>query len=186
MKVCVETDRLILRVLDESSCDMVLSFLSKGKDIFEEYEMQRPPLYYTPLYQKSILNQEHVATLGNRYVRYYVFLKEDPTVVIGTVSCGNIMGEPYCCGTLGYKFDKSYWHKGYAREALRAVIEEVFEEIKLHRVIAYVMEGNEPSIKLLEAVGFSLEGLCEKNLKVKGEWKTHRLYALLNPYEELG
>jgi RimJ/RimL family protein N-acetyltransferase len=48
------------------------------------------------------------------------------------------------------------------------------------------MEGNEPSIKLLEAVGFSLEGLCEKNLKVKGVWKTHRLYALLNPYEELG
>lgn len=184
MKVCVETDRLSLRVLDEGGCDMVLSFLSKGRDVFEQYEMKRPPLYYTPIYQKSVLNQEHMATLGNRYVRYYVFLKEDPTVVIGTVSCGNIMGEPYCCGTIGYKFDKAYWHQGYAREALRAVIEEIFQEIKLHRVIAYVMEENEPSIKLLEAVGFSLEGLCEKNLKVNGVWQTHRLYGLLNPYEE--
>lgn len=184
MKLCVETDRLILRALDESSCDMVLSFLCKGKDIFEKYEMARPPLYYTPMYQKSILAQEYTATLSNRYVRYYVFLKDDPSVVIGTVSCGSIIGEPYCCGTMGYKFDKDYWHKGYAREALRAVIEEIFQEIKLHKLIAYVMEGNMPSIELLEAVGFSLEGLCEKNLKVNGVWETHRLYGLLNPYEE--
>ena len=185
MKICVETDRLILRALDDSSCNMVLRFLCKGKDIFEKYEMARPPLYYTPLYQKSILSQEYSATLSNRYVRYYVFLKEDPTVVIGTVSCGSITGEPYCCGTVGYKFDKDYWHKGYAREALRAVIEEIFGEIKLHKLIAYVMEDNIPSIELLEAVGFSLEGLCEKNLKVNGIWETHRLYGLLNPYEEL-
>lgn len=184
MKIYLETERLILRPLDESSCDMVLSFLSKGKDIFEKYEMARPPLYYTPIYQKSILNQEYSATLSNRYVRYYVFLKDNPFVVIGTVSCGSITGEPYCCGTIGYKFDKEYWGRGYAREALRAVIEEIFEELKLHRLIAYVMEGNEPSIKLLEAVGFSLEGLCEKNLKVNGVWETHRLYGLLNPYEE--
>lgn len=185
MKICVETDRLILRALDDSSCNMVLRFLCKGQEIFEKYEMARPPLYYTPEYQKSILNQEYTATLGNRYVRYYVFLKEDPTTVIGTVSCGSITGEPYCCGTIGYKFDKDYWHKGYAREALRATIEEIFQEIKLHRLIAYVMEGNVPSIELLEAVGFNLEGLCEKNLKVNGVWETHRLYGLLNPYEEL-
>ena len=83
-----------------------------------------------------------------------------------------------------YQTIKEMLEDGYAREALRAVIEEIFEEIKLHRLIAYVMEGNEPSIKLLEAVGFSLEGLCEKNLKVNGVWETHRLYGLLNPYEE--
>ena len=82
MKISVETDRLILRVLDDSSCDMVLHFLSKGKDIFEKYEMARPPLYYTPMYQKNVLSQEYSATLGNRYVRYYVFLKEKPDEVL--------------------------------------------------------------------------------------------------------
>ncbi|MBQ6814064.1 MAG: GNAT family N-acetyltransferase [Lachnospiraceae bacterium] len=184
MKTLIETDRLILRALDESHWRPVLNFLEKGKDIFEKYEMEKVPLYYTELYQKSTLSQEYAATLSDRYVRYYVFLKDNPDVIIGTVSCGSITGEPYCCGTIGYKFDEDYWHKGYAREALRAVIEEVFGQLKLHRLMAYVMEDNFSSIQLLEAVGFTMEGYLEKNIKVNGVWTSHRLYGLLNPYEE--
>lgn len=184
MKVLVETDRLILKNLDDSGCTQVLNFLNKGRHIFEKYEMAKAPLYYSEVYQKGILSQEYTATLSNRYVRYYVYLKEKPDMIIGTVSCGSITAEPYCCGTIGYKFDEDYWHKGYAREALRVAIEEIFAEIKLHRLIAYVMEDNEPSIRLLEAVGFHCEGVCEKNLRVNGVWRNHRLYALLNPYEE--
>lgn len=184
MKMLVETDRLILKALNDDSCKMVLNFLYKGRHIYEKYEMERPPLYYTDTYQKSILSQEYVATMGNRYVRYYVFLKEHPDVIIGTVSCGNISSEPYCSGVVGYKFDEDYWHNGYAREALRATIEQVFAELKLHRLMAYVMEDNEPSIHLLETVGFYQEGICIKNIKVNGIWQNHRLYALLNPYEE--
>ena len=62
-------------------------------------------------------------------------------------------------------------------------MEEIFTELKLHRLIAYVMDTNMPSVKLLEAVGFHMEGLCEKNLKVNGVWENHMLYAILNPYE---
>ena len=64
------------------------------------------------------------------------------------------------------------------------MVGEVFKELKLHRLIAYVMEHNAPSIKLLEAVGFRMEGLCEKNLIVNGVWENHMLYAMLNPDEE--
>lgn len=184
MKVLVETERLILRSLDGDHSAEVLDFLYKGRELFEKYEMTKAPLYYSEMYQKSVLSQEHAATLNNKYVRYYVYLKNDTDRVIGTVSCGNIMIEPYSCGTIGYKFDRDYWHNGYAREAVRTLIEEVFMELKLHRVIAYVMDKNQPSIRLLEAVGFVQEGFCRKNLKVNGVWENHRLYALLNPYEE--
>lgn len=185
MKVLIETERLVLRALDDSSENrrIVLNFLNKGRDIFEKYEMAKVPMYYTEVYQKNVLSTEFSATLGNRYVRYYVFLKGNPDIVIGTVSCGSITPEPYCAGTIGYKFDEDYWHMGYAREALRAVLEEIFAELKLHRLIAYVMETNVPSVKLLESVGFRMEGLCERNLKVNGVWENHLLYAILNPYE---
>lgn len=191
MKTLLETDRLILRALDDNHWCEVLSFLEKGRHIFERYEATKVPMYYTELYQKGILTQEYTATLGNRYVRYYISLKDEINAdekserIIGTVSCGCLSAEPYSCGTVGYKFDEDYWHKGYAREAVSCVIDEVFKELKLHRIIAYVMEGNEPSIKLLENMGFRLEGLCEKNIKVNGTWQNHRLYAMINPYEEM-
>ena len=184
MKVLLETDRLILRVLDDEYVGPVLAFLKKGRHIFEKYEAEKVPLYYTELYQKGVLSQEYSATLGDRYVRYYVSLKEKPEQVIGTVSCGSISTEPFCCGTLGYKFDEEFWHKGYAREAISKVMDEIFLYLKLHRLIAHVLEDNEPSIKLLERIGFRLEGLCEKNIRVNGQWKNHRLYAILNPYED--
>ena len=185
MKCILETDRLVLKVLDEDSWKCVLNFLEKGRHIYDKYEAKKVPLYYTKMYQKGVLANESAATRGDRYVRYYVFLKEQPDVVIGTVSCGNIMSEPYSAGTLGYKFDEDYWHCGYATEAIMAMLNEVFTHLNLHRIIAYVMEGNEPSIKLLERLGFRLEGLCEKNLKVNGCWENHRMYAMLNPYADI-
>ena len=183
MKILLETDRLILRVLDDNYWREVLSFLEKGRHIFELYEAEKVPMYYTEIYQKGVLSQEYAATLGNRYVRYYVSLKENQDVIIGTVSCGSISAEPFRCGTIGYKFDEDYWHKGYAKEAVSRVIDEIFNELGLHRLVANVMETNEPSIKLLENMGFRLEGLCEKNIRVNGAWQNHRLYAMLNPYE---
>ena len=185
MELTLETDRLVLRALKEKDWQKVLRFLEKGKDVFERYEAAKPPLYYSKIYQKGVLNQEYNAMVANRYVRYYVSLKEEPDIVIGTVSCGSITSDPFYCGTLGYKFDKDYWHKGYATEAIRCTINQVFKELRLHRLIANVMETNNPSIKLLENMGFRLEGLCEKNIKVNGEWQNHRLYAMLNPYEEV-
>lgn len=185
MKNLLETDRLILRVLDDNYWRPVLAFLEKGRHIFELYEASKAPLYYTEIYQKGVLLQEYTATLGNRYVRYYISLKEKPEEIIGTVSCGGLSAEPFSCGTLGYKFDEDYWHRGYAREAIGCVVKEIFLELKLHRVIAYVMESNEPSIKLLENMGFRMEGLCEKNIKVNGTWQNHWLYAMLNPYEDI-
>lgn len=183
MKILLETDRLILRVLDDNYWKEVLSFLKKGRLIFERYEAMKVPMYYTEIYQKGVLSQEYTATLGDRYVRYYVSIKGKPDIIIGTVSCGSISAEPFNCGTIGYKFDEDYWHKGYAREAVSRVIDEIFNELRLHRLIANVMEDNKPSIKLLENMGFRLEGLCEKNIRVNGTWQNHRLYAMLNPYE---
>lgn len=172
-----------VRALDDNHWKKVLSFLEKGRHIFEKYEPRKVSMYYTEIYQKGVLSQEYTATLGNRYVRYYISLKDNPEIIIGTVSCGNISSDPFACGTIGYKFDEDYWHRGYAREAIGKVMDEIFKELGLHRLVANVMEGNEPSIKLLENMGFRLEGLCEKNIKVNGTWQNHRLYAMLNPYE---
>ena len=54
-------------------------------------------------------------------------------------------------------FSPAYQHQGYAREAMRAVIALLFEQLAHHRLIAVVDTRNTGAIKLLEA-GLSSRG----------------------------
>lgn len=179
----ITTKRLFLTTLDGEYCNMVSEFLSNNKDFFAPYETLKNEFYYSPTYQKNVLDTEYDAFTKRQYLRYYIFLKEDPTRVIGTVSFGNITPFPYCQATLGYKIDREYTNKRYATEAVSAAILEAFKLLKLHRIQAYVLEDNIPSTKLLHNLGFTYEGLCMKNINVCGVWKSHNQFAILNPNE---
>ena len=55
----------------------------------------------------------------------------------------------------------------------------MFDDLKLHRIEAFVMPENNPSIKLLESLYFQKEGLLQKNAKIQGHWEDHILYGLV-------
>lgn len=176
----IETKRLILTVLDGEYSDMVSDFLTRNKTFFAPYETAKNEFFYSSIYQKNILETEYDAYLKKQYLRYYVFLRENPDLIIGTVSFGNITPFPYCQATLGYKIDKYYTRNGFATESINASLDEAFDYLNLHRIQAFVLEDNIPSINLLEKIGFHHEGLCQKNLNVQGEWKSHHLYSIVN------
>ena len=48
-----ETDRLYIRVLNSDSATDVLDFLSRNRDIFEPFECEKSPLYYTTQFLKK-------------------------------------------------------------------------------------------------------------------------------------
>ncbi|GAB5398902.1 MAG: GNAT family protein [Aureisphaera sp.] len=78
-----------------------------------------------------------------------------------------------------YKLHPDYWGKGYATEAVMALLKWGFEDRKLHRIEAGVATGNQASITLLERVGMQREGLCRKILPIRGEWQDNYMYAIL-------
>ncbi len=78
-----------------------------------------------------------------------------------------------------YSFIPKYWGKGYATEALQAVINFGFEELQLHRIEAGVASENFKSIKILERLGMTREGLKRKILPIRGEWQDNFHYAIL-------
>lgn len=183
MRKIIETDRLILKALDGSKASMLLNFLVSGRDEFERYETKKDDNYYTIKYQKQVLSTEYNLMKEHKYVRYYVFLKEDTDDIIGTVSFGFFRPHPFSSCNIGYKFLKRQHGYGYAGEAVKAAIDEVFRELNFHQIYAYIMPENEPSIKLVEKQGFIYEGLSKKCLCVRGNWEDHYVYKLLNPYE---
>lgn len=77
----------------------------------------------------------------------------------------------------GYKFDRRYWHKGFAKEAMSLGISLMYEELCLHRIEAYVMEENKASVRLLRSLGFQYEGICRQSIRIQNDWKDHMLFA---------
>jgi ribosomal-protein-alanine N-acetyltransferase len=85
---------------------------------------------------------------------------------------------------LGYWVGERYARQGFARAAVRASVQFCFDELGLHRIEAAVRPENVPSISLLEAVGFTYEGVAREYLKIDGAWRDHAIYARLvsDPY----
>ncbi len=176
-----ETERLRMKLLKPTleSAKQVLEFHSKNRIIFERYEATRPSNFYTALHQKSLLEYEYNLAIQQKCIRFWAFLKSDPSAMIGTVCFYNILRAMYERCELGYKFDRRHWHNGYAKEALAFGIDLMFGELGLHRIEAYVMEQNAASIRLLSRLNFECEGICRKSARIRGKWEDHMLFAKL-------
>lgn len=176
-----ETNRLYISPLNQDFAALVLSFYEDNKSHFEPWEPQRSPNFYTLSYQKASLAAECNQMTEGKLLRFWIFTKENPEEIIGSICFQNIMREPYhsCC--LGYKFSHRYLRQGYAKESIQKCLDIIFEEHQLHRVEAYIMPSNLSSRRLVERLSFQFEGLSASFVKIGGLWTDHMRYALINP-----
>jgi RimJ/RimL family protein N-acetyltransferase len=79
-----------------------------------------------------------------------------------------------------YTLLRSLWRRGYVPEALRALVQFGFTELKLHRVWAECDPANYSSYRVLEKLGMRREGHLRENAWVKGQWVDSFVYAILD------
>ena len=82
-------------------------------------------------------------------------------------------------GEIHYSLIPEFWNAGFASEAVQAILEYGFNTLNLHRIEAGVATQNKNSIKLLEKVGMTREGMHRKILPIRGEWTDNFSYAIL-------
>lgn len=81
---------------------------------------------------------------------------------------------------LGWVLDPAYARRGFATEAMRAVIDVCFGELDLRRVHAGCFADNEPSWRLMERLGMRREEFSRKTaLHRSGVWLDGMNYGLL-------
>ncbi|KQZ23535.1 GNAT family N-acetyltransferase [Microbacterium sp. Root553] len=81
---------------------------------------------------------------------------------------------------LGWVLDPGYTGRGYATEAIRAVIDVCFGPLGLRRVHAGCFAYNEPSWRLMERLGMRREEFSRKTaLHRSGEWLDGMNYGIL-------
>lgn len=69
---------------------------------------------------------------------------------------------------IGYAISPAHQRRGYAFEAIGAMVRLLQQNLMLDMVVAGVLPENTPSIRLLEKLGFSCEGMRHKALWHEG------------------
>jgi len=83
-------------------------------------------------------------------------------------------------GEVGYTIDPKHANRGYATEALEAILAIAFDELGLRRVEAGCFALNTASRRVLEKAGMRLEGVyVEESLHHELGWVDGASYALL-------
>ena len=166
----IETKRLILRGFRESDYDDLYEFLSQLRD--DEFEGY-PGITYEN-------GREHLAYRLDSEEFYAVELKESGKV-IGNIYCGK---RDYDAREVGYIINEDYRQKGYAHEALCAVIRFAFQS-SVHRIFAECDPRNTCSWKLLEIAGLTREAHFRQNIYFHKDahgdpvWKDTYVYAAI-------
>ncbi len=80
---------------------------------------------------------------------------------------------------IGYTLSPEYQGKGYAAEAVFAILDYLFGTLCKHRVFASVDPENERSIALLERLGFRKEAHFHESIREGKRWADDCIYAML-------
>ena len=80
---------------------------------------------------------------------------------------------------IGFSFARAYQGQGFAAEAVSRLLDYLFDDLNLHRVVAITDTENRGAARLLERLGLRHEGTFVENIWFKGAWGSEFAYALL-------
>lgn len=174
-----QTARLQLHVLEEYDAQRVLEFYQANAEFRHPWSATMDASFLTLEGQRERLRSDKIAR--DREQGLALWLTEiDQTELVGMVALRNIVRGAFWSCHLGYEVHNAYAKRGYISEALQAVVEYAFVDLRLHRIEANIMPRNQRSIGVVEKLGFEHEGLARKYLKINGVWEDHIHYVLLN------
>ena len=96
----------------------------------------------------------------------------------GVINISQIVFGNFRSAYLGYYAFEPHNGRGYMKRGLGAVLTEAFSRHKLHRLEANIQPGNIASRGLVQKLGFRLEGMSPRYLKIGGRWRDHERWAI--------
>jgi RimJ/RimL family protein N-acetyltransferase len=101
----------------------------------------------------------------------------DDGELVGAI--GLHMKRDYERAEIGYWLGVPFWGRGYATEAVAAVIRYGFEELKLNRIYAGYFSRNAASGRVMEKNGMKYEGSLRQHVKKWDEFVDVIYYGIL-------
>ena len=168
----IETKRLFIRNLNEKDLDDLGLILKDDETMYA--------------YEGAFSDDEVLSWMEKQFRRYrdhgfglWAVVLKDTGAMIG--QCGLTIQEWKGADVLevGYLFNKSYWHNGYAVESAAACKEYAFQKLKIDEVYSIIRTNNYPSQKVAERNGMTVKDEIIKhyyNIDMP-----HYVYSIKNP-----
>jgi [ribosomal protein S5]-alanine N-acetyltransferase len=174
------TSRLIVRLLSQRDIPAVINYYSENRAFLEPFEPLRPRNFYTREFWSQQIDKSIIEFSYDHSLRLFLFRQSQPNQIIGSANFTQmVQGVSHTC-FLGYSLAESEQSKGYMTEALQTIIQYVFQDINMHRIMANYMPHNRRSGKVLRRLGFVVEGYARDYLLINGKWEDHVLTSLIN------
>lgn len=170
--VPLTTSRLHLRLMNQTDVDTMARY--RAIDQIARYQ-DWPMPYTRDRAATSLAKQSALVDVANG--EWVSIAIEFNGTVIGDVAIG--LSDDGAIATLGYTLAPEYHGRGFASEAVGAVVDALFEHTAVHRIVATLDPANGPSMRLLESTGFQYEGLLREAVLVRGEWVDDMYFGLL-------
>jgi RimJ/RimL family protein N-acetyltransferase len=150
----IETTRLILRRFKiEDAEDMYENWASDP----EVTRFLTWPAHSDVEITKKILTDWVSRYEDGGYFNWAMELKEDGAV-IGNISVVKL-NEDTEAADMGYCMSRAYWGRGLMSEALKAVMDYLFDEVGLNRIAACHDVNNPKSGRVMDKAGMKQEGI---------------------------
>jgi ribosomal-protein-serine acetyltransferase len=98
--------------------------------------------------------------------------------IVGSVGCHPIDWANHAC-SIGYWLDSGQQGKGIISKCCAALIDYLFDEMKLHRVVIQCGVGNTKSCAIPKRLGFTREGVTREAEWVNDRWVDLIVWGML-------
>lgn len=175
MFVPITTERLSIRDLEANDGPRIFSY-HRHPDVARFQSWGKESVDVVQSYIRGLASTEPGAP--GKWYQVGLYLREGDKL-IGDCGFRTFADNPEQA-EIGITVAPEFQGKGYAAEALRALLNFLFTDLKMHRVMGSVDPRNHSSMKLLDRAGMRQEAHFVKSLWHAGEWVDDVIFALLD------
>jgi RimJ/RimL family protein N-acetyltransferase len=168
----LKTERLSLRPLRAADAPDLFAILGDAEAM---KFWDRPAIARTATATEIVASQ--LAAMEDGHFLYWTVWRDEDAV--GSIDL-SALDFTHLRGEIGFLFRRDQWGQGYGREAMGALIQHAFRQLRLERLEAKVHAANMPAKKLLGLLGFMPEGRLSGHVLRDGIRHDVDVFGLLN------
>ncbi|MFJ8659639.1 GNAT family N-acetyltransferase [Streptomyces sp. NPDC093795] len=157
----------LIRLIEPSDAPALAEMLSRDKQAYARWMPSKPPEFYTPDGQASV-----IANLLNSHgdgLAWPGVVVSDGTV-IGQITLTILRG-PFQKAFLGYWVSSLHQGLGHTSRAVGLAVRVAADELGLHRLEAHTQLENHASQAILRKHGFRSWGIAHEHFYADGAWR---------------
>jgi len=170
----ITTERLILRPYKISDAERVC-------ELCNNYNIYRSTLtlpYPYPIESALAWISTHEENFKNDKSYEFAVTDKSTGELFGAIALSN--NQKHKNGEIAYWIGEEYWGKGYATEALKAIIDFAFTEKGYHKVWGRFFATNPSSGKVMAKVGMVKEGVLAEHVIKEGKYEDLIFYGIVD------